>query len=254
MTDHPSRAVAKPLPKETLLSARGLVAGYNGRAVLHDVGLEVRAGDVVAVLGPNGSGKSTLLRALVGIVPLQGGEVFFAGSPARPLSPRSALQAGVAFVPQGGQVFADLTVRENLEVAGSTISSRETLRHAEQAVLDLFPELSPFLSRRAGPLSGGEKQLLCLAMGLLTRPRLLLLDEPSLGLAPALFRAVLGRLRKVFQERGTSCLLVEHRVREVLDVATEVVVLVNGAVAHAGPAAALEERQLIDLFFARGPR
>jgi branched-chain amino acid transport system ATP-binding protein len=208
----------------TLLEARGLSVGYDGASVVRDLDLEVREGEVVALLGPNGAGKTTTMLALVGeLRPIAGEIAFLGGRRASPLYRRA--RQGLGFVTEERSVFMSLTVRQNLGVG------RCSQRHA----IELFPELEPLLSRRAGLLSGGEQQMLTLARALARQPRLLLADELSLGLAPRAVDRLLTAVR-IAADRGMGALLVEQHIHRALEVADRIYVLSGGRVEYAGSA------------------
>ena len=224
-----------------LLAVKSLVSGYGKKEVLHGVDLKVGPGEVVAVIGHNGAGKSTLLKAVFGMIPMWQGQVFHNGEVVGRLEPRQWLARGVAYVPQGNRVFGDLTVRENLEVSATAARNRGELDAGIDRSLAQYPQLSGRLRQRAGTLSGGEKQMLAVASALVVKPELLLLDEPSLGLAPNLIRQTLGHIREVAARNRVTVLIVEQKVREVLDVSDRVYVFRNGRVAYAGLAADLQD-------------
>ncbi len=217
-----------------VLRVEALVSGYGKKQVVNGVSLEVGAGEVVALIGHNGAGKSTLLKAVFGLVPIWSGRVFLDGEVRTALTPRESLRSGVSYVPQGNRVFTDLTVRENLEVGGITLLDKQRLREGIAHVLTLFPSLRERLNQQAGTLSGGEKQMLALANVMILAPRVLLLDEPSLGLAPPAIGRALGLIAQLSHDKGLTVLIVEQKVREVLKIARRVCVLRNGAVSFSG--------------------
>ncbi|MCL6595977.1 MAG: ATP-binding cassette domain-containing protein [Firmicutes bacterium] len=206
-----------------MLELRGVAGGYGGPQVLRGVTLRVAAGEFVALIGPNGAGKSTVLKAVAGVLPRVEGEIALEGRPVQGLSPRALLALGVVYLPQGRNVFPSLTVLEHLELM------RDLAPHAlsPEAVLERFPALRPLLGRRAGLLSGGQQQLLCLARAALASPRLLLVDEPSLGLAPRVVEDVFAALADL-RGRGVSILLVEQNARRALAAADRAYVLELG--------------------------
>lgn len=224
-----------------LLLADALVTGYGKKQVLNGVSLDVAFGEIVALIGHNGAGKSTLLKAVFGLLPLWQGQVTLDGKPLNSHTPRELLRTGVAYVPQGNRVFTDLTVRENLEMGGVTVSDKTRLNEGIDRALTLFPALRPRLRQRAGTLSGGEKQMLALANALVVSPRLLLLDEPSLGLAPQAVAVALSYIRQINRDSGVTFLIVEQKVREALKIARRVYVLRNGLVSFSGPTDALAD-------------
>jgi branched-chain amino acid transport system ATP-binding protein len=232
-----------------LLVVEGLVTGYGKKQVLNGVGLHVTRGDIVALIGHNGAGKSTLLKAVFGLLPVWQGKVSLDGKVLERIGPQELLHGGVAYVPQGNRVFTDLTVGENLEVAGISLPNRAKLKEAVERALALFPALVPRLGQRAGTLSGGEKQMLALVNGILTSPRLLLADEPSLGLAPQLVSEALRQFEVLNRNHGMTILLVEQKVHEVLKIANQVYVLRNGQISFNGPRTALDDAKLRQVYF-----
>ncbi len=224
-----------------LLCVRSLITGYGKKQVLNGVSLDVMVGETVALIGHNGAGKSTLLKALFGLLPVWKGEVAFNGNHVKTAKPHQLLSVGIVYVPQGNRVFTDLTVRENLEMGGVTLPNKAALHEGMERVFALFPGLKDRLRQRAGTLSGGEKQMLALANGLILSPRLLLLDEPSLGLAPPLVTEALARIQQINRDSGVSILMVEQKVREVLKIAHRMYVLRNGLVSFSGSTDALRD-------------
>lgn len=238
-----------PENADGLLAADSLFTGYGKKEVVRGVDLAVAPGEIVALIGHNGAGKSTLLKAIFGLLPIWKGGLRLDGRAHTHPTPRALLQAGVAYVPQGNRVFTDLTIRENLEMGGVTIRDKTRLTTGIDYVLSLFPALTPRLRQHAGTLSGGEKQMVALAMGLITRPRLLLLDEPSLGLAPPLVAQALAHIQKISRDSRVAVLIVEQKVREVLKIAQRVYVLRNGQVSFEGRAESLsDERKLREVY------
>ena len=224
-----------------VLSVADLVAGYGKKQVLNGVSLDVARSEIVALIGHNGAGKSTLLKAVFGMISIWQGQVSFNGEEVKSPKPREWLRMGVAYVPQGNRVFTDLTVQENLEMGGITVSGKQQLREGIERVFTLFPALKLRLKQRAGTLSGGEKQMLALGNALILSPKLLLLDEPSLGLAPPLVSEALARIQQISRDSGVTVLIVEQKVREVLKVARRVYALRNGRMSFTGPAEALQD-------------
>lgn len=234
--------------QQLFLRVNGLVAGYGNKQVLNGVSLEVARGEIVALVGHNGAGKSTLLKVLFGLIRKWAGEVTIEGHRLCS-SPHDLLRAGIAYVPQGNRVFPNLTVRENLELSAAEFLKGAKLRQQIDRALTFFPPLTPRLHQKAGNLSGGEKQMLALA-GLLTlSPRLLLLDEPSLGLAPPLVPQSLARLQQISRESSAAILVVDQRVREVLKIARRVYVLRNGLVSFTSATSTLDDAKLTQAFF-----
>lgn len=210
-----------------LLAVRGAVSGYGKIIVLHGVDLQVGRGEVVALLGPNGAGKTTLLRTISGLLPLAGGSIQFAGAMLGG-GPRRAVRAGVSHVIEGHRVFTQLTVADNLLLAGYDLPRAEREQRIA-AALEHFPEIAARRAERGGALSGGQQQMLAVAQGLVRRPRLLMLDEPSAGLSPVLVDRVLDVLRRL-AAGGTSVLLVEQLITKALGVADRAYALARGRI------------------------
>jgi branched-chain amino acid transport system ATP-binding protein len=222
-----------------LLEVAGLTVGYDGVAVLHGIDLRVPAGTICAVLGANGAGKSTLLRALSGLLRPTAGRVVFDGADLRGVPAERLVHRGLVHVPEGRGVIAELTVAENLRLGGLFRRDRPGLRRSLAEVYELFEPLAARRGQLGHQLSGGERQLLALGRALMARPRLLLLDEPSLGLAPRLVARTLALLRRLRDESGLTVLLVEQNVRGALSVADDGVVMSLGRVVAAAPAPVL---------------
>jgi branched-chain amino acid transport system ATP-binding protein len=227
---------------EPLLTVSDLRVTYGQLPAVRSVNLEVRAGEVVAILGINGAGKSSVLNSIAGVVRSKSGQIAFEGEEITRCAPEAVVARGLALSPEGRRIFASLTVRENLRVAAG-LGSRSHFAEREAEVLSLFPVLGSKSDLPAGVLSGGEQQQLALGRALIRRPKMLLLDEPSLGLAPKLVAAVfdlLGRLR----ERGMTMLLVEQNVQRTLELADRGYVLDTGRIVLEGSADELEQDDL----------
>jgi branched-chain amino acid transport system ATP-binding protein len=235
-----------------VLDVRDLTAGYGKHTVLRDVSLAVREAELVALLGHNGAGKTTLLRSVIGRVKPAAGRIALDGNDSTGATPSATAVAGMSLVPQGQGVFPSLTIEENLTLAAATGSRRgasaSTLADTKAFVFDLFGILRERPGDRAGSLSGGQRQMLAISMALMTQPRLMLLDEPSTGLAPVLVQEVLAAVRTVNRELGTSVLVVEQDIKRVLGVADRAYVLKLGGLVFAGTPAELEARDWSELF------
>ena len=212
---------------DPLLDIAGLSTGYGKIGVLRGVDLKVGAGEVVALLGPNGAGKTTLLRAVSGLLPWSG-RVQFGGRDLAGLSPRDTVKAGLSHVIEGHRVFTQLSVLDNLLLAVYDLPRRERTARVEEA-LALFPEIAAKRDERAAALSGGQQQMLAVAQGLVRRPRLLMLDEPSAGLSPVLVDRVLVVVQRL-RESGTAVLLVEQLIEKALAIADRVYALARGSI------------------------
>lgn len=212
---------------EPLLSVAGLVAGYGKITVLHGVDLIVRPGEIVALLGPNGAGKTTLLSAISGLLPWTG-QASFDGQTLSGVSPRETARRGLVHVVEGHRVFTQLSVTDNLLLAGYDLPRVQRLARVDEALFH-FPEIAAKRADRAGALSGGQQQMLAVAQGLVRRPRLLMLDEPSAGLSPVLVDRVLA-VAATLREQGTAVLLVEQLVEKALRLADRVYAMAQGKV------------------------
>ena len=228
-----------------ILTFDRVVAGYGNRQVLNGVSIEVGEEEIVALIGHNGAGKSTLLKCAFGLVRPHGGKVVVLGNCLGNSRPASMLKKGVAYVPQGNRVFGDLSVLENLRIAATVHSQPHRLSEDLEVVFRQFPILRERSEGRASTLSGGEKQMLAFASALILKPRLLLIDEPSLGLGPKLVRSVLDQITEIRRNWGTTVLIVEQKVKEVLRIADRVYVLRGGSVAFSGPVSDLENEETL---------
>ncbi len=232
---------------ENLLSVKNLSAGYRDIKIIEEVSLYVNEGEIVTIVGPNGSGKTTLLRSIVGVIEefngkIMGGEVLYSGKRINGKKSFELIKLGIVFVPDSGKVFPSMTVQENLEMGGYILNNESVLKERIKDVLELFPILKPLLSRRADSLSGGERQMLSLARGLLTDPKLLILDEPSAGLSPNYVKILFAKLREIANKRK-GVMIVEQNAKTALKFSDRGCVLKNGKVAIEGEAKELIERK-----------
>lgn len=222
-----------------MLAAEGLRAGYGDAEVLFGIDLEVRAGSIVAVVGANGAGKTTLLSALVGLIPPRSGAVRLEGEDVTRLPADRRAARGMTLVPEGGRLFPFMSVQENLELGAYSAGARSGAAEMLEAAMARFPVLRDRRRQLAGRLSGGERQMCAIARALMCRPRLLLLDEPSVGLSPLMAERVLETVAELARDEGLTVLIVEQRVTEVLQIADEAHVLDHGRIALSGRAEAL---------------
>jgi len=237
-TPDPETRTPGPGPR-TLLSVRDLVVDYGAIRALHGISFEVNGGEIVTLIGANGAGKSTTLRALSGLLRTSGGEVWFSGRRIDNRPGHETARMGLVQVPEGRRPFADMSVRENL-LLGAFTRSKSEIQDAMERVFVSFPRLKERLNQTAGTLSGGELQMLAMGRGLMAKPRLLMLDEPSMGLSPILVREIFSIISGI-NRQGTAILLVEQNAFMALEVASRAYVLETGKVVLSGPSAGLRK-------------
>jgi branched-chain amino acid transport system ATP-binding protein len=221
-----------------MLEVKNICTGYGGIQVLWDVCLEVKDGELVALVGANGAGKSTLLKTISGLLHQSSGEIRFENKPIQKLPAHAVVARGLAMVPEGRRVFPYMTVRENLEMGAFTVKSAEQVEKNLERVFGLFPKLKERQRQLAGTFSGGEQQMLVIGRALMSEPRFLMLDEPSLGLQPTIVANVFESL-KILHAQGVTMLLVEQNVRKSLEIAQRAYVLEHGRVALSGSSQSL---------------
>ena len=224
---------------EAMLKVDNLHVAYGGVQAVRGISLEVRPGEITALLGANGAGKSSTLAAIVGTVRPASGQVFFEGQEITGTPPEKLVQRGIALIPEGARVFARQPVEQNLRLGAYTVRSEALYRQRLDEVYEVFPRLKERRAQLAGTMSGGERQMLAIGRALMSGPRLLLVDEPSLGLSPLLVEQVFDALAALNKQAGLSVLLVEQNMNAALDVATRAYVMQSGAVALSGAAAEL---------------
>jgi branched-chain amino acid transport system ATP-binding protein len=236
---------------ETLLKLTGIKVHYGGVHALDGADVQLDEGEIVALMGPNGAGKSTVLKALFGIAPLTSGTVEWHGEKIVPTA-HEMVARGISFVPQGRQIFKSLTVRENLEVGGYTVESKAIVASRIDEVLDLFPDLKRKMHEKARTLSGGQQQMVAIARGLMTDPKVLLLDEPSLGLAPKVVKEMFAKIKEINERRGTAIMVVEHNIQSILQIVDRAYVLDKGIVVTSGEAKKIMTSSVLeDVFMGR---
>jgi branched-chain amino acid transport system ATP-binding protein len=223
---------------QPILVAEALSSGYGKFQVLFDVSFRVYENEILAVVGPNGSGKSTLLKTVFGLTTIYSGSVIYRGRDITRLPPYVKARIGVAYLPQTDNVFAELTVKENLLMAAYTLEESEA-RHRIEEVLNVYPVLKERLSYKARSLSGGERQMLALAMTLVRRPDIILLDEPTANLAPVVARHLLKKISMLRDEMKKTIVLVEQNARAALELGDRALLMVSGRVSYEGPSESL---------------
>lgn len=225
-----------------MLRLEGVSAGYGHIRALKDVSLRVAEGEIVTLIGANGAGKTTTLMAVSGVVPLMAGRITFQGRPIHGLRPEIITGLGISHVPEGRRIFQRLTVMENLDMGAYLRRDRKIVKQDLEHVFDLFPILKSRRRQAGGTLSGGEQQMLAISRALMARPRLMLLDEPSLGLAPIIIRRIFAIIQKINQEDGTTVFLVEQNANQALKISHRGYVMETGRILLSGDA----ERLLAD--------
>jgi ABC-type branched-subunit amino acid transport system ATPase component len=233
------------------LVIENVTAGYGGGDVLHDVSFAVPAGEITCIVGPNGAGKSTLLSVISGMLRPRSGRVMYRGERLSGKSPREVLRAGVVQVPQNHSLFPDMTVAENIELGGYTLRGRSLVASRRAAVEELFPAIGGWARKKAGSLSGGQQRLVEFARCLMLDPQVVILDEPSMGLAPLVLREVFGAVEQI-NARGNTVLLVEQNARAGLRIAGHGVVMENGRVRLTGTGTEILEHPEIGALYLGG--
>jgi branched-chain amino acid transport system ATP-binding protein len=223
-----------------MLEIKNMVAGYGPVDVLHDINVEVKNGAIAGLLGPNGAGKSTLIKSISGLTRVTGGQILFEGKPIQGMAPEEIVALGIIQVPQGRMLFPELSVEDNLELGSYRQAARKAYKATFELVEDYFPRLRERRQQRAGLLSGGEQQMLAIGRAMMAQPRLLILDEPSLGLAPLIIDSIFDVLKRINAD-GITILVAEQNAMKVLQTAENVYVLENGRIAHAGTSAQLAQ-------------
>jgi len=228
-----SKSSASISAKPMLLEAKDLAVGYGGAPAISGIALDVDEGEIVSVIGPNGAGKSTLINAIAGLLKPQAGSLRFAGVDLASLAPHQVCDQGIALVPEGRRLFPGMSVEENLDIGCYRAGARKQRQQGFERAYTLFPVLKERRQQLAGTLSGGQQQMVAIARALMAQPRLLLLDEPSLGLAPAIVSEMF-RIIGVIQEEGVAILLVEQNVGQAMEIADRAYVLEEGRIVAEG--------------------
>lgn len=236
------------MSKKILLEGKNLTVGYGKFHVLEKVDFTVYENEILILMGPNGAGKSTVLKALFGLIPYTTGHVEFDGKRIHP-SPRKMVKSGVSFVSQAERIFPNLSIRENLLLGAITIKDKLRIQQKLEEVIKFFPILKRKLKDKAFSLSGGEQQVLSLGRALMTDPKLLILDEPSIGLAPKIVKDIFDKIQHINQEFGTSILIVEHNLKSLLNVAHRGYILAEGKIILEGKVEKLASSTVLEKVF-----
>ena len=231
------------------LSANIPEAGYGKKIVLTNISFNIEQGAIAAFIGPNGAGKSTLLKALIGMLPTKSSSVNLDGTVLSSRNPEENVKRGMSFVPQGNRVFKELSVLENLQIGGYLLKDRKEVSSRIETLLGVFPDLKDRQRDNSGILSGGEKQQLALARALMLKPKVLMLDEPSLGLSPKLVIRAFDTIQRINKEFGVTVLIVEQKVREVLRIATRVCALRMGEIVFSGTPSEVQQGETMKRIF-----
>lgn len=231
-----------------MLQIKNLRAGYNGMEILHGVNFEVKYGEIVAIIGPNGAGKSTLLKSIFNLCEIYSGKIIFKDKDITRMPTYELIYEGISYVPQGGQVFKDLTVKENLEMGCFIMEGRDLIKRNIKDVFNKFPFLKEKQKDYAFTLSGGQQQMLAIARSLMQNPELLLLDEPSLGLSPRATKEILEKIKEI-KEEGVTIIIVEQNAKKAVEIADKTYILEDGEVALEGGKEILKDNRIKNIYF-----
>lgn len=232
-----------------MLAIRDVVGGYEDIQVLRGVSLDVRGGEIVGLLGPNGHGKSTLLKAIAGVHPATGGSIRFMDEEIIKAPPHRIVEAGIAYIPEERHLFSDMTVLENLQLGAYSKTARPEFRRNLELVFDVFPRLKERQRQVCMTMSGGESRMVAIARGLMSGARMLLIDEPSIGLAPSMKKAVYGAILRINQDAGITVLLVEQEIDYALRLTSRIYMMKRGAVQFERPSGEASVDELKEAYF-----
>ncbi len=235
------------MEKEILLELKNVSAGYNDTKIIHDISLLIKEGEIVTLMGPNGAGKSTILKAIFGLIS-HSGNILFEGEKINP-APDRLIKMGIAFVPQGRRVFNNLTVEENLEIGGFSLNDKIECSRRVMHLMHLFPMLHEKRKEYAGTLSGGQQQLLSIARGLMIDPKLLLLDEPTLGLSPKVVKEIFETIKTINQHKNMAIIIVEHNLHSLLPITDRAYILAHGKIVASDTGPAIAKSDILERVF-----
>lgn len=233
-----------------MLRIKNLKAGYDKMEVLHNVSLDIKPNEIVAIIGPNGSGKSTLLKSIFNLCEIYSGKIIFKNKDITKMPTHELIYEGISYVPQGRQVFSDLTVKENLEMGAFVMKDHELLKRNIKYIFDKFPFLKEKQNDYAFSLSGGQQQMLAIARALVQNPQLLLLDEPSLGLSPRSMKEIFEKIKEINKE-GISIIIVEQNAKQAVKIADRTCILEDGKIAICGFKGILKDKRIRKIYFGR---
>jgi branched-chain amino acid transport system ATP-binding protein len=230
-----------------MLHIKNLKSGYDGMEILHGINLEVNPGEIIAIIGPNGSGKSTLLKSIFNLSKIYSGEIYFKDQNITEMPTYDLISEGISYVPQGRQVFSDLTVQENLEMGAFAIKDKVLVREKMADIFEKFPVLKQKKDDYAFSLSGGQQQMLSIARALIQNPSLLLLDEPSLGLAPKIMKEIFQKIKEINKE-GVTVIIVEQNAKQAIGLADKTIILESGKVALQGGKEIIKNKKIKEIY------
>jgi len=231
-----------------MLEVKNLKSGYSGKEILHGVNLVIKPGELVALIGPNGAGKSTILKSIFDLAEIYDGKIVFKDKDITRLKTYELIELGISYVPQGRQVFPNMTVLENLQMGAYSIQDQNVIETNIKNVFKKFPDLLHKQQESAGVLSGGQQQMLAIARALIQNPQLLLLDEPSLGLSPKLIKEIFEKIIEI-KNNGVAILMVEQNARQAVGIANRTYILENGTVVLEGNKTILDNKQVENIYF-----
>ena len=232
-----------------MLKIQNLKSGYNGMEILHGIDFNVKSGEIVAIIGPNGAGKSTLLKSIFNLCEIYSGKIIFENKEITKLPTYKLIYQGISYVPQGRQIFSNMTVKENLEMGGFVIDLKFKVKDLIEKIYKFFPILRERQNELATNLSGGEQQMLAVGRALIQNPKILLLDEPSLGLDPKAIKEVFEKIQKINKQERVSIIIVEQNAKKAVETAHRTYILENGKIALEGGNEILQNQEIKNIYF-----